>query len=138
MSFRNSVYIVLLSSLSTREHWQIHFSILIIYFLVCIVNSIKQATPWAAFLSISHFQTLLLKSVQMSVLHKESEKQKLHVLLSFTHCKLLVLFPTDHLFLIIFCFQKIERLKGELHLLDVESKQKNKHTFFVDSKKEGI
>uniref|UniRef100_A0A3Q2EBE1 Probable U3 small nucleolar RNA-associated protein 11 n=1 Tax=Cyprinodon variegatus TaxID=28743 RepID=A0A3Q2EBE1_CYPVA len=31
---------------------------------------------------------------------------------------------------------KIERLKGELHLLDAESKQKNKHTFFVDSKKE--
>lgn len=34
-------------------------------------------------------------------------------------------------------FQKIERLKGELHLLDADSKQKNKHTFFVDSKKEG-
>lgn len=34
-------------------------------------------------------------------------------------------------------FQKIERLKGELHLLDAESKPKNKHTFFVDSKKEG-
>ncbi|CAG6014676.1 unnamed protein product [Menidia menidia] len=33
-------------------------------------------------------------------------------------------------------FQKIERLKGELHLLDAESKPKNKHTFFVDSKKE--
>uniref|UniRef100_A0A3P9NH87 U3 small nucleolar RNA-associated protein 11 n=1 Tax=Poecilia reticulata TaxID=8081 RepID=A0A3P9NH87_POERE len=32
--------------------------------------------------------------------------------------------------------KKIERLKGELHLLDAESKQKNKHTFFVDSKKE--
>ncbi|KAM4736652.1 putative U3 small nucleolar RNA-associated protein 11 isoform 1-T1 [Anableps anableps] len=34
--------------------------------------------------------------------------------------------------------KKIERLKGELHLLDTEGKQKNKHTFFVDSKKEGI
>lgn len=33
--------------------------------------------------------------------------------------------------------QKIERLKGELHLLDADHKQKNKHTFFVDSKKEG-
>ncbi|XP_069559829.1 probable U3 small nucleolar RNA-associated protein 11 [Brachyistius frenatus] len=32
--------------------------------------------------------------------------------------------------------KKIERLKGELHLLDAESKQKNKHTFFVDSKEE--
>ncbi|MED6290461.1 Small subunit (SSU) processome component [Characodon lateralis] len=32
--------------------------------------------------------------------------------------------------------KKIERLKGELHLLDAEGKQKNKHTFFVDSKKE--
>nr|XP_020445841.1 probable U3 small nucleolar RNA-associated protein 11 [Monopterus albus] len=32
--------------------------------------------------------------------------------------------------------KKIERLKGELHLLDADSKQKNKHTFFVDSKKE--
>ncbi|XP_041842759.1 probable U3 small nucleolar RNA-associated protein 11 [Melanotaenia boesemani] len=32
--------------------------------------------------------------------------------------------------------KKIERLKGELHLLDAESKQKNKHTFFVDSKKQ--
>lgn len=32
--------------------------------------------------------------------------------------------------------KKIERLKGELHLLDAENKQKNKHTFFVDSKKE--
>lgn len=32
--------------------------------------------------------------------------------------------------------KKIERLKGELHLLDAESKPKNKHTFFVDSKKE--
>ncbi|XP_058504008.1 probable U3 small nucleolar RNA-associated protein 11 [Solea solea] len=32
--------------------------------------------------------------------------------------------------------KKIERMKGELHLLDAESKQKNKHTFFVDSKKE--
>lgn len=30
--------------------------------------------------------------------------------------------------------KKIERMKGELHLLDAESKQKNKHTFFVDSK----
>ncbi|XP_068591891.1 probable U3 small nucleolar RNA-associated protein 11 [Cebidichthys violaceus] len=29
---------------------------------------------------------------------------------------------------------KIERMKGELHLLDADSKQKNKHTFFVDSK----
>lgn len=32
--------------------------------------------------------------------------------------------------------KKIERLKGELHLLDADSKQKNKHTFFVDSKKD--
>ncbi|XP_047454802.1 probable U3 small nucleolar RNA-associated protein 11 [Mugil cephalus] len=32
--------------------------------------------------------------------------------------------------------KKIERLKGELHLLDAEKKQKNKHVFFVDSKKE--
>ncbi|PWA20692.1 hypothetical protein CCH79_00011533 [Gambusia affinis] len=31
--------------------------------------------------------------------------------------------------------KKIERLKGELHLLDAENKEKNKHTFFVDSKK---
>ncbi|KAM6909923.1 putative U3 small nucleolar RNA-associated protein 11 [Xenentodon cancila] len=32
--------------------------------------------------------------------------------------------------------KKIERLKGELHLLDAERKEKNKHTFFVDSKKQ--
>ncbi|XP_074539873.1 putative U3 small nucleolar RNA-associated protein 11 [Halichoeres trimaculatus] len=32
--------------------------------------------------------------------------------------------------------KKIERLKGELHLLDADRKQKNKHTFFVDTKKE--
>ncbi|XP_060778238.1 probable U3 small nucleolar RNA-associated protein 11 [Neoarius graeffei] len=32
--------------------------------------------------------------------------------------------------------KKIERLKGELHLLGVESKQKKTHTFFVDTKKE--
>ncbi|XP_038595409.1 probable U3 small nucleolar RNA-associated protein 11 [Micropterus salmoides] len=32
--------------------------------------------------------------------------------------------------------KKIERLKGQLHLLDADSKQKNSHTFFVDSKKE--
>ncbi|XP_036395264.1 probable U3 small nucleolar RNA-associated protein 11 [Megalops cyprinoides] len=32
--------------------------------------------------------------------------------------------------------KKIERLKSELHLLDAEGKQKNKHTFFVDTKKE--
>ncbi|KAM7421288.1 hypothetical protein PAMA_015437 [Pampus argenteus] len=32
--------------------------------------------------------------------------------------------------------KKIERMKGGLHLLDADSKQKNKHTFFVDSKKE--
>ncbi|XP_077455139.1 putative U3 small nucleolar RNA-associated protein 11 [Stigmatopora argus] len=32
--------------------------------------------------------------------------------------------------------RKIEQLKGSLHLLDVSSKQKNTHTFFVDSKKE--
>ncbi|RVE62910.1 hypothetical protein OJAV_G00162590 [Oryzias javanicus] len=32
--------------------------------------------------------------------------------------------------------KKIERLKGELHLLDADGKQQNKHTFFVDSKKE--
>lgn len=32
--------------------------------------------------------------------------------------------------------KKIERLKGELHLLEADDKPKNKHTFFVDSKKE--
>lgn len=32
--------------------------------------------------------------------------------------------------------KKIERLKAELHLLEADGKQKNKHTFFVDSKKE--
>ncbi|XP_028984041.1 probable U3 small nucleolar RNA-associated protein 11 [Betta splendens] len=32
--------------------------------------------------------------------------------------------------------KKIDRLKAELHLLDADGKQKNKHTFFVDSKKE--
>uniref|UniRef100_A0A4W4EUE4 U3 small nucleolar RNA-associated protein 11 n=2 Tax=Electrophorus electricus TaxID=8005 RepID=A0A4W4EUE4_ELEEL len=32
--------------------------------------------------------------------------------------------------------KKIERLKSELHLLDADGKQKNKHTFFVDTKKE--
>ncbi|CAB1429078.1 unnamed protein product [Pleuronectes platessa] len=32
--------------------------------------------------------------------------------------------------------KKIERMKAELHLLDADSKQKNHHTFFVDSKKE--
>uniref|UniRef100_H2TFX3 U3 small nucleolar RNA-associated protein 11 n=2 Tax=Takifugu rubripes TaxID=31033 RepID=H2TFX3_TAKRU len=32
--------------------------------------------------------------------------------------------------------KKIERLKGELHLLDADGKQNNKHTFFVDSAKE--
>ncbi|XP_041649740.1 probable U3 small nucleolar RNA-associated protein 11 [Cheilinus undulatus] len=32
--------------------------------------------------------------------------------------------------------KKIERLKGELHLLDADSKQKNKHTFFMDTRKE--
>ncbi|XP_034029995.1 probable U3 small nucleolar RNA-associated protein 11 [Thalassophryne amazonica] len=32
--------------------------------------------------------------------------------------------------------KKIERMKAELHLLDADKKQKNKHTFFVDSKKE--
>ncbi|XP_060937274.1 probable U3 small nucleolar RNA-associated protein 11 [Limanda limanda] len=32
--------------------------------------------------------------------------------------------------------KKIERMKAELHLLDADSKQKNKHTFFVDTKKE--
>ncbi|XP_033836875.1 probable U3 small nucleolar RNA-associated protein 11 [Periophthalmus magnuspinnatus] len=31
--------------------------------------------------------------------------------------------------------KKIERLKGELHLLDTDNKPKNKHIFFVDSKK---
>ncbi|KAJ7985276.1 hypothetical protein DPEC_G00350390 [Dallia pectoralis] len=31
--------------------------------------------------------------------------------------------------------KKIERLKSELHLLEADSKQKNKHTFFMDSKK---
>ncbi|KAI4896600.1 hypothetical protein NFI96_032166, partial [Prochilodus magdalenae] len=32
--------------------------------------------------------------------------------------------------------KKIERLKSELHLLDADGKQQNKHTFFVDTKKE--
>ncbi|XP_019403471.1 PREDICTED: probable U3 small nucleolar RNA-associated protein 11 [Crocodylus porosus] len=32
--------------------------------------------------------------------------------------------------------KKIERLKSELHLLDAEGKQPNKHTFFLDTKKE--
>ncbi|XP_029958658.1 putative U3 small nucleolar RNA-associated protein 11 [Salarias fasciatus] len=32
--------------------------------------------------------------------------------------------------------KKIEKMKAELHLLDADSKQKNTHTFFVDSKKE--
>ncbi|XP_063300573.1 probable U3 small nucleolar RNA-associated protein 11 [Pelobates fuscus] len=32
--------------------------------------------------------------------------------------------------------KKIERLKSELHLLDAEGSQKNKHTFFCDTKKE--
>ncbi|CAL8353634.1 unnamed protein product [Arctogadus glacialis] len=31
---------------------------------------------------------------------------------------------------------KIERMKGELHLLDAKGKQENQHTFFVDSKRE--
>ncbi|NXE55219.1 UTP11 protein, partial [Casuarius casuarius] len=33
--------------------------------------------------------------------------------------------------------KKIERLKSELHLLDAEGKQPNKHVFFFDTKKEG-
>ncbi|CAL8298655.1 putative U3 small nucleolar RNA-associated protein 11 [Gadus morhua] len=32
--------------------------------------------------------------------------------------------------------KKIERMKGELHLLDAKGKQENQHTFFVDSKRE--
>ncbi|XP_052003354.1 probable U3 small nucleolar RNA-associated protein 11 [Xyrauchen texanus] len=32
--------------------------------------------------------------------------------------------------------KKIERLKSELHLLDVDEEKKNKHVFFLDSKKE--
>ncbi|XP_069478771.1 probable U3 small nucleolar RNA-associated protein 11 [Ambystoma mexicanum] len=32
--------------------------------------------------------------------------------------------------------KKIERLKSELHLLDAEGKQQNKHIFFLDTKKE--
>uniref|UniRef100_A0A8D0GD13 U3 small nucleolar RNA-associated protein 11 n=1 Tax=Sphenodon punctatus TaxID=8508 RepID=A0A8D0GD13_SPHPU len=32
--------------------------------------------------------------------------------------------------------KKIERMKSELHLLDAEGKQPNKHTFFFDTKKE--
>lgn len=39
--------------------------------------------------------------------------------------------------LLVIYFQKIERLKGELHLLDADGKQNNKHKFFVDSAKEG-
>lgn len=49
--------------------------------------------------------------------------------------ELLLLPPV--IFACFICFQKIERLKGQLHLLDADSKQKNSHTFFVDSKKEG-
>lgn len=37
----------------------------------------------------------------------------------------------------LFVSQKIERMKSELHLLDAEGKQPNKHTFFFDTKKEG-
>lgn len=37
----------------------------------------------------------------------------------------------------VFIFQKIERMKSELHFLDVNEKKKNKHVFYVDSKKEG-
>jgi hypothetical protein len=33
--------------------------------------------------------------------------------------------------------KKIERLKSELHLLDFQGKQQNKHVFFFDTKKEG-
>lgn len=36
-----------------------------------------------------------------------------------------------------FYFQKIERLKSELHLLDAQDKPQNKHIIFVDSKKDG-
>lgn len=32
--------------------------------------------------------------------------------------------------------KKIERMKAELHLLEAEGKEKNKHTFFVDNMKE--
>ncbi|XP_043116175.1 probable U3 small nucleolar RNA-associated protein 11 [Puntigrus tetrazona] len=32
--------------------------------------------------------------------------------------------------------KKIERMKSELHLLDVDEKNKNKHVFYVDSKRE--
>jgi hypothetical protein len=35
-------------------------------------------------------------------------------------------------------FQKIERLKSELHLLDFQGKQQKKHVFFFDTKKEGM
>ena len=34
-------------------------------------------------------------------------------------------------------FQKIERLKGSLHMLDAQDKPKNKHIVFVDKKKDG-
>ncbi|KAM4701302.1 putative U3 small nucleolar RNA-associated protein 11 [Discoglossus pictus] len=34
--------------------------------------------------------------------------------------------------------KKIDRLKSELHLLDAEGKQRNKHTFFCDTKKEVV
>ena len=40
--------------------------------------------------------------------------------------------------LFFFLFQKIERLKSALHLIDCDDKPKNKHTIFVDSKKEGM
>ncbi|CAM1295846.1 UTP11L (predicted), partial [Pycnogonum litorale] len=32
--------------------------------------------------------------------------------------------------------QKVEKLKSQMHLLDVEEKPKNTHTFFVDSNEE--
>jgi hypothetical protein len=40
-------------------------------------------------------------------------------------------------FFLHFVLQKIEKLKSGLHMLDNADKPKNKHTFFVDSKKEG-
>ncbi|KAF7235780.1 putative U3 small nucleolar RNA-associated protein 11 [Varanus komodoensis] len=42
----------------------------------------------------------------------------------------------DFILLLLFGSQKIERLKSELHLLEAEGKQPNRHTFFFDTKKE--
>ncbi len=50
---------------------------------------------------------------------------------------LLYHFKVENNGLNVFVFQKIERMKSELHLLDVDEENKNKHVFYVDSKQEG-